>query len=80
MSTTEHLEHRIAEIRRRYKDELNSSDIAVLEDCSRSAAIRRMGKFEFGGLTRRNARDVRCYREGYVEYLRRKTVLEKVCA
>ena len=77
---TARLELRIARIRRAYGDEMSVKDVAREENCSTRTATRRMNNFEFGALTKRNARVVRCYRDGYIQYLREKTVITKLCA
>jgi hypothetical protein len=80
ISTTAQLEQKISRIRREYGEEMSAKDIAREEKCSPSKASRRMANFEFGGLTKRNARVVRCYREGYIQFLRDKTVLQRGAA
>lgn len=80
MSANEHLERRISTIRKEYGEEMTAKDIARAEKCSTETASRRMNRFEFGALTKRNARVVRCYRDGYIDYLRGKTVILRATA
>lgn len=75
-----HLERRIARITREYGDEMSAKDVAFEEKCSPSTASRRMARFEFGALTIRNKRVIRCFRQGYIEYLRNKTTIQRLCA
>jgi transposase len=74
------LEQKIVRIRREYGDEMSAKQIACEEGCSEKTARRRMSSFEYGGLTRRSKRDVRCFTTGYVDYLRSKLVLQKGAA
>ncbi len=80
ISTTAQLEQRILKLRRDYDVEMSAKDIAREENCSPKIASRRMASFEYGGLTKRNKRVIRCYREGYIDYLRSKTLLQRGAA
>lgn len=80
LTTPDQLDRRIAQLRRAYKVEMSAKDIAREENCSPRTASERMRNFEYGALTVRNKRVIRCFTEGYIQYLQEKTVLQKGAA
>lgn len=80
ISPTAQMEQKISRVRRQYREEMRAKDIAREEGISTDTASKRMADFEYGPLTKRSKRDVRCFTEGYIEYLRSKVVLQKGAA
>jgi hypothetical protein len=69
------LETRIHQIREDYGLEMSAKDLARAEGCSPETARRRLTAGDFGPPIRRNSRVIRGAREGYVEYIRRNSVI-----
>jgi hypothetical protein len=74
------LEQKISRIRKEYGDEMSAKEIACEEGFNVKTARRRMANFEYGALTRRSKRDVRCFTSGYVQYLRERMVEQRGAA
>ena len=75
-----HLESRIARLRRKYGEKMWFGQIATEEDCSTRTVSRMAHRGEFGQVNQRNQRVIWVYTESYIEYLRTKTVILKASA